>query len=98
LYDDVCNCGSIKVPGDVVVHEVGHAMGFWHVSDRRSIMYPQASGGCPSGELSANEQYHTAVAYTRWPGNVDPDVDPSGLYLALPTASASPEAICPRRR
>lgn len=35
LNNDVCSCGSTKIPGAVTLHEVGHAMGFFHVSDRR---------------------------------------------------------------
>ena len=76
LNDDVCSCGSVKIPGDVTLHEVGHAMGFFHVSDRQSIMYPFIAGDCPPGELSAAEMYHAAIAYSRPRGNTDPDQDP----------------------
>lgn len=77
LYDDVCSCGSVKIPGAVVLHEVGHAMGFFHVSDRNSVMYPTLPGNCPVGEPSANERFHAIVAYSRPRGNTDPDNDPS---------------------
>jgi Matrixin len=77
LNDDVCSCGSIKIPGAVVLHEVGHALGYFHVSDTKSIMYPFAAGDCPAGALSAAEAYHAAIAYTRPRGNTDPDHDPS---------------------
>lgn len=76
LYIDICSCGSIKVPGAVTMHEVGHAMGFFHVSDRTSLMYPFASGACPAGVLSVAEAHHAAVAYARARGNRDPDRDP----------------------
>ncbi|HET7694994.1 MAG TPA: M12 family metallopeptidase [Vicinamibacterales bacterium] len=78
LYIDVCSCGSVKVPGAVTMHEVGHAMGFFHVSDRGSLMYPFASGACPAGVLSAAESYHAGIAYSRPRGNRDPDRDPNG--------------------
>jgi hypothetical protein len=77
LWDDRCSCGSVKVPGQVTMHEVGHAMGFFHVSDRTNLMYPQAQAGCPAGVLSQAETYHAAVAYSRPRGNTDPDKDPS---------------------
>lgn len=75
LYSDTCNCGSVKVPAEVVAHEVGHALGFHHVSDRRSVMYPYTSGGCPAGVLSADERYHAPLAYRRSPGHLEPDTD-----------------------
>jgi hypothetical protein len=90
LVDDRCNCGSVKIPGDVVVHEVGHALGFTHVSDRNAVMYPQAGGGCPNGTLTAAERFHAALAYQRAPGNLDPDRDPSSAGYAAPAESSPP--------
>jgi len=81
LNDDVCSCGSRKIPGAVAMHEVGHVLGFFHVSDNRSVMYPYAPGNCPPGDLSANEKFHGAIAYSRPRGNLDPDVDPSSGKL-----------------
>ena len=77
LYIDICSCGSNKVPGAVTMHEVGHAMGFFHVSDRGSLMFPFIPGQCPAGVLSAAESYHAALAYSRPRGNRDPDRDPT---------------------
>ncbi len=77
LNDDVCSCGSNKIPGALTMHEVGHTMGFFHVGDRRSVMFPFIPGSCPPGELSAAESYHAAIAYSRPRGNTEPDRDPS---------------------
>ncbi len=81
LYNDVCSCGSVKVPGATVMHEVGHALGFFHVSDNRSVMYPFAPGNCPPGDASQAERHHAAIAYLRPRGNTDPDNDPSNARL-----------------
>ncbi len=86
FVNDRCNCGSNKISGAIVSHEVGHALGFWHVSDRNSVMYPYAPGNCPPGNLSASERYHSTLAYSRTRGNLDPDRD--GTWGALATPSA----------
>jgi len=89
LNNDVCSCGSNKIPGALVLHEVGHALGFFHVPDRNSVMYPFLPGNCPAGQLSAAEQYHAAIAYARPRGNLDPDNDPSStraLTAPIPTS------------
>jgi Matrixin len=78
LVDDRCSCGSNKLPSSLVAHEIGHAMGFWHVADRNSIMFPIAAETCPPGNLGSNERYHVKVAWTRTAGNEDPDADWSG--------------------
>jgi len=81
----VCSCGSNKIPGALVMHEVGHALGFFHVPDRNTIMNPFIPGNCPSGQLSPAEQYHAAIAYSRPRGNLDPDNDPqSSRAFAAP--------------
>jgi hypothetical protein len=83
LVDDRCGCGSNKIPGAIVLHEVGHALGFFHVPDDRNVMYPFAPGRCPPGELSPAERYHAAIAYSRPRGNREPDNDPSSAgFLA----------------
>jgi hypothetical protein len=85
LFNDVCSCGSRKIPGATVMHEVGHVLGYFHVSDRNSVMYPFIPGNCPPGDLSPSEAYHAAIAYSRPRGNTDPDNDPSsGRQLRAP--------------
>jgi len=82
LMYDTCACGSNKIPSAVVLHEVGHALGFFHVPDTASAMYPFVPGKCPPGNLSAAERYHAAIAYSRSRGNTDPDNDhSSGRFL-----------------
>jgi hypothetical protein len=61
-------------------------MGFFHVGDRNSVMYPYVPGNCPAGTLSANERYHSALAYGRARWNADPDSDDPGAEMARPDA------------
>jgi hypothetical protein len=94
IINDVCSCGSIKVPGSVVMHEVGHALGFFHVADNRSVMYPFAPGNCPPGEPTAAERFHAAIAYQRPRGNAEPDIDPSsGSSLSNATTAGPPDRV-----
>jgi len=94
LYNDRCGCGSNKIRGRTIAHEVGHALGFWHVGDRNAVMYPQASGSCPIGTLTASERFHAGLAYQRAPGNLDPDRDPTSAALAMAEEMAPPTVTC----
>ena len=58
----------------VADHEITHTMGFWHTPD---IFVDSFSGtGCPGAPRPEHIRYHSAVMYSRPPGNRDPDVDP----------------------
>jgi hypothetical protein len=96
LLDDRCPCGSVKISGGLVAHEVGHALGFWHVANNRNVMFDTIQAGCPAVNLSADERFHAALAYRRPPGNRDPDVDPSTAAAAQIAASGldGPAVIC----
>lgn len=48
----------------LVMHEVGHALGFYHTDDPRDVMHPTGLGG-QRGRYSPLEQSHGAFAYTQ---------------------------------
>ena len=50
---------------DTILHELGHAMGFWHTSNHRTLMF-SARNANQSPTFTAQEQYHTQLAY-RYP-------------------------------
>jgi hypothetical protein len=82
----VCRAGGSVVARHVVRHEMGHALGFWHTSNPNDVMW---GGTWTNSELtpSARELTAAAVAYSRPPGNVDPDSDPAGaVTLTIKTA------------
>ena len=65
-----CNAGA------VFAHELGHALGLWHVDTMGSLMYRQQRSSNLADAPTAIERHHAALAYTRLPGNTDVDSDP----------------------
>ena len=63
----------------LVVHEAMHAMGFDHVEDFTSIMYPQ--GGIPNnrGELSAGDIAGLNTMYLNNPCTITPTANPTAV-------------------
>jgi hypothetical protein len=83
LRIDRCGCGSIKIPADLVIHEVGHALGLFHVEGDDDLMSPQYFSNCRATLPTAREVYHAQLMYQRPRANRDPDRDPSGFTLSV---------------
>ena len=70
-----CHAGGHAVHPPLLGHELGHALGFWHVADDTAMMTGQPTI-LLSGLITSRERHHAALAYTRPPGNRDVDIDP----------------------
>jgi len=67
----------------LTAHELGHALGYNHVTIRVSMMNPDAGIG-PTGWDEAAFR----IAFQRLPGNRSPDLDPSTVAASLSGGSA----------
>lgn len=71
-----------------VAHEVGHAMGFFHVAEGALMTSAWLATDCGVTAFSDAERYHARIAYARPLGNADPDSDSvDGALFQSPTGA-----------
>jgi hypothetical protein len=79
-------------------HELGHAMGYNHVTLRDSVMNPTTG---PNAVINDADRLGARVAFERPPGNRTPDIDPSafttnilrGVTIKGPERDTRPERV-----
>ncbi len=76
------------------IHELGHALGYLHVTSRSSIMNPSIGP-----EPTDFDRQGATIAFQRTPGNQSPDTDPgAGSTSAFGGLSVGPSRWAPRIR
>jgi len=89
-FGTAAKCTSI-----MIIHELGHAMGYWHSSAQPSVMGGHVLASCNLEHLTPDEQLVARVLYSRPPGNVEPDRDPPTNFAYLRADPLrSPPQIC----
>lgn len=88
-------CGSLKVTPETIAHEIGHALGFWHVSNG-GVLDSNRSRRCGNVTFSDAELYHARIAYSRPVGNADLDWDQPTSALARFAGQSAPVVQCYR--
>jgi hypothetical protein len=75
-----CTCGGLLPANVVVVHEIGHSLGFAHTHPHRdSVMSYESTESCGTTTFSARDRHYGTLAHLRPVGNRSPDNDPQGF-------------------
>jgi hypothetical protein len=65
----------------MIIHELGHAMGYWHSGTQNTVMGAHVLASCNLEDFRADELQVARIMYNRPPGNVEPDRDPVGSNI-----------------
>ncbi len=102
LGDNVCgrarvgaSTGRIQIAADstcpfrqLIAHEIGHAMGFFHTPDQSGLMYPSVTN---AGSFSSRERYHAQLAYQFGRGHPYTDGERTATMRRGPDEEEPPE-------